>query len=378
MPLPLKRNHLISVILLCVSFVGCASTRINVIDEKRNLTGYDKVFLIPIDPDPRNAVQRVRDEFAAYGVPAVVMDKRSNYKSSQGTAFFISKEGYLLTALHVMEETNFATVWYDGRRHYADVISTSSALDLAVLKLRDRPTTPIQPLAFHGDNTPSMGEKVYTIGYPLSSMLGSQPRLSEGIISATVGMKDNPDFFQVAAAIQPGNSGGPLLNSNGQVLGMIQQTINSARVMRESGAIPQNVNFALKETKILEFLKSTATPHFPIPSASPHSVPLNVAQKSIVKIQPGEVPPEDELAKILLVTCGYYAVWDIYEKFAGFELTFYDYMTRDPLFTSGQYNNILAFDSEGYTISQTVKKALAKIKGTAPKKIAAVAETKSK
>ena len=87
---------------------------------------------------------------------------------------------------------------------------------------------------------------------------GNNARLSKGLINSTTGMRDDPKQLQVSAEIQPGNSGGPLLDHEGQVIGIIQQTINPWRIAQATGgSLPQNVNFAIKAEPVLEFVKGS-------------------------------------------------------------------------------------------------------------------------
>jgi serine protease Do len=90
------------------------------------------------------------------------------------------------------------------------------------------------------------GDKVFTIGYPLTSELGKRARVSEGIVNSTVGVEDDPRMLQISVPIQPGNSGGPLFNNLGQVIGVVTSTINNAYLILQKGTFPQNVNFAMK------------------------------------------------------------------------------------------------------------------------------------
>jgi S1-C subfamily serine protease len=83
-----------------------------------------------------------------------------------------------------------------------------------------------------------------------------QPKYTEGTISALSGIGDDPKRFQVSVPVQPGNSGGPLLDSNGQVIGIIVSRLDDLSTLLATGSIPQNVNYALKASFIISLLES--------------------------------------------------------------------------------------------------------------------------
>ncbi|KMP12050.1 hypothetical protein UZ36_02245 [Candidatus Nitromaritima sp. SCGC AAA799-C22] len=100
-----------------------------------------------------------------------------------------------------------------------------------------------------------MGQKIFTIGYPASNIMGEKPKYSEGVINAMTGIKDDPTFFQISVPIQPGNSGGPLFNDRGEVIGITTSTM-SPLAINAIGAIPQNVNYAIKSSFVKNILST--------------------------------------------------------------------------------------------------------------------------
>ena len=92
------------------------------------------------------------------------------------------------------------------------------------------------------------------VGFPYGALLGSQPKVTTGIISATVGIEDDSRIFQTTAPIQPGNSGGPLLDRSGNVVGVIEASLDDFAIAAATGSLPQNVNFAIKAGVIRAFL----------------------------------------------------------------------------------------------------------------------------
>jgi S1-C subfamily serine protease len=132
----------------------------------------------------------------------------------------------------------------------ARVIASDRDRDLALLEV---PAEAGPPLAFRREVNLRRGEGVVTYGFPLAGLLSSGPTLTTGEISALAGLGDNQRQFQISAPVQPGNSGGPLLDMGGNVVGVIVSKLNAQRVAQRTGDIPQNVNFAVKGNEALDF-----------------------------------------------------------------------------------------------------------------------------
>ena len=135
----------------------------------------------------------------------------------------------------------------------ASVQAKDSQNDIAVLKLSKSPSTPIPDLKFGDSSKVRPGDKVFTIGYPASSILGKNQKITDGIISSVTGINDDPTMFQITVPIQPGNSGGPLFNQKGEVIGITTASL-SLNAIQSLGAVPQNVNYAIKSSFVNNLL----------------------------------------------------------------------------------------------------------------------------
>jgi hypothetical protein len=163
---------------------------------------------------------------------------------NQGTAWPIGY-GYVITSAHLLGELGKTTlILQNGTRIQAKVELTDKANDIAVLKVKESKKLP-RPLVF-AKTTAITGTKVFTIGFPFSGALGEKPKLTEGIINSVYGIGDDPRFYQISVPIQPGNSGGPLINMKGEVIGVVTSTLDAIKVFEFSGTLPQNVNYAIK------------------------------------------------------------------------------------------------------------------------------------
>jgi S1-C subfamily serine protease len=129
---------------------------------------------------------------------------------------------------------------------------------LAVLRTEE-PVPATLSLASAG--VASVGQPVFTLGYPVSQLLGeNEPKFSSGAISAMSGLQGDPTMMQISVPIQPGNSGGPLVTERGEVVGLVIETASAPEFLAISGALPQNVNWAIKADYALPMLGSEVRP----------------------------------------------------------------------------------------------------------------------
>jgi len=186
------------------------------------------------------------------GGPAPVPPGGTGRTLSTGTGFVVAP-GRALTNHHVIEDCRGVRVRNAGGGDLsARVLASDRERDLALLEV---PEGAGPPLPFRRDLNLRRGEGVVTYGFPLAGLLSSGPTLTTGEISALAGLGDNQRQFQISAPVQPGNSGGPLLDLGGNVVGVIVSKLNAQRVAQRTGDIPQNVNFAVKGNEALEFLR---------------------------------------------------------------------------------------------------------------------------
>jgi serine protease Do len=164
-------------------------------------------------------------------------------KEGTGTGFFVSRQGHVMTNEHVVRGcAKLNVVQIAGGTTPATLVAADAANDVAVIKVA---TAPAAVAAFRAGSV-RQGETVVAYGFPLSGLVTSGGTFTTGTVSALAGLRDDTRYFQLSVPIQPGNSGGPVLDASGAVAGIATASINEARVARQTGAIPQNVNFALK------------------------------------------------------------------------------------------------------------------------------------
>ena len=192
-----------------------------------------------------------------------------------GTGFCVSAEGYFITNHHVVENAleiraRSPTEHYPLRHVFSD-----PANDLALLKA----TAPCPKVAvFRAGAQAQPGEGVVVIGYPLNGLLGSSPQVTTGNVSSLIGIGDDTRGLQFTAPVQRGNSGGPLLDSDGAVVGVVSAKLDVARIHALTGDVPQNVNFAIKSAVVRNFLEAIGVGYASRPSGSPRQPPEIAAE----------------------------------------------------------------------------------------------------
>ncbi|MGB7748907.1 MAG: serine protease [Verrucomicrobiia bacterium] len=175
-----------------------------------------------------------------------------SHPRKSGTGFFISEDGFLVTNEHVVNNAgSIRLVTSDGTID-AKVVQVDADNDLALLKA----TGKFSPLPIAASRAVRLGGTVATIGFPDPTLQGFAPKLAKGEIAALSGAGDSPRYFQISVPVQPGNSGGALVDEHGNVVGVVSAKLDASVALAVSGALPENVNYAVKSSFLLSFLES--------------------------------------------------------------------------------------------------------------------------
>jgi len=197
-----------------------------------------------------------------------------------GTGFLVSGEGDFLTNNHVVQGCTSVSI--DGLP--AAIVATDAAFDLALLRVAPAPTA--EPAQF-AEKPARLNSDVTVIGYPLPDLLGGL-NVTRGSVTSLKGIAGDGVRMQISAPVQPGNSGGPVMNASGQVVGVVVSKLDAQLVADATGDIPQNINFAIRAEIAKLFLYQ-------------NGVEPEVVEETVA------LPPEDlaEIAKgfTRLVTC---------------------------------------------------------------------------
>ena len=165
---------------------------------------------------------------------------------SFGTGFFVSGQGYALTNNHVAGDCGSIAALIDGRAVPAQLVRRDPQNDLALLRV-DVGATPVAYARFRAAPGIRPGESIVVAGYPLPSVLQNGLNVTVGNVSALAGLGGNAALMQITAPVQPGNSGGPLFDMDGNIVGVIVSKLNAMQIAQVTGGdIPQNINFAIQ------------------------------------------------------------------------------------------------------------------------------------
>jgi S1-C subfamily serine protease len=212
------------------------------VDERLRATGV-------VVPTPETAAPAAAAAPPASAQPA---PKPAPTFVASGTGVVVTKDGYVITNDHVIADC-ISDIHGNLTGQLAEtlrVVSTDEANDLALLKA---------PSSFQGHAVVRAaavrpGDAIIVIGYPFQDILSSEFSVTTGIISSLGGIGNDSRYLQISAAVQPGNSGGPLLDTSGNLVGVVSEKIDALRMIQITGSIPENINFAIKTGALRDFL----------------------------------------------------------------------------------------------------------------------------
>ncbi len=163
-----------------------------------------------------------------------------------GTGFVVA-DGWLLTNAHVVRGCRKVEV---GEKLAASEVRIDADNDLALVHVADGLG---QPLAISAAK-PRLGEDILALGFPLRSILADSLNVTRGNVSSLLGLMNDPRYLQISAPVQPGNSGGPLVDLAGRVVGVVTAKLDAVAVADATGDIPQSINFAIRPDAVTAFL----------------------------------------------------------------------------------------------------------------------------
>ena len=186
------------------------------------------------------------DTAPAVSAPATPSGLKAMAASGFGTGFFVTPD-IIATNWHIARGADNLSIIHLGVSTPATLVARDENNDLALLKIsnplisRKAGLLPIIDIRLV-----NVGEKVYSVGFPDPAKLGFRPKITDGLINSIGGEKDNPTCYQISTPVQPGNSGSPLINSHGQVVGIVSKGW--------AGNKYQNVSYAVKSNHLINLL----------------------------------------------------------------------------------------------------------------------------
>ena len=201
----------------------------------------DKIILIKMYPKTENSGHN------SYS--------NSNIEKSSGTGFAISSNGYIVTNHHVIDKAKSIEVkGVNGnfsRKLNAELVVSDEKNDLAIIKINDPLFSSLGSIPYTvRQGVADVGENVFVLGYPLTSSMGEEVKLTNGIVSSKTGFQGDISTYQISAPVQPGNSGGPLFDKNGNLIGVV----NAKHTMAENAGYAIKFNYV---KNLIELLPQT-------------------------------------------------------------------------------------------------------------------------
>ena len=207
--------------------------------------------------------------------PSSPSESAKTVQKASGTGFYVSQDGYIVTAAHVVENCEkLRAIDSEGRVVPIESARFMKSDDLALLKSGSAPKS---FASFPSSARINQGEAVVAYGYPLAGLLSSGGNVSNGLVAALSGVGNDARHMQISAPVQPGNSGGPLVDSKGMVVGVVVAKLNALAVAKATADIPQNINFAIKASSVINLLEANSVKY------RTENSPRNVSMEALTK-----------------------------------------------------------------------------------------------
>jgi S1-C subfamily serine protease len=172
---------------------------------------------------------------------------------SSGSGFAITKDGHIATNNHVVSDCDALEIYQSGRTVSASKTTIDATNDLAILKAEPL-ASDVLPIR---DGSPKLLEETFVGGFPFGGEISASIKITRGVVSALLGAGNNASLFQIDASIQPGNSGGPVVDDKGNVIGVAVASLDQLEILGRFGALPQNSNFAVKSNVLTNLMLSS-------------------------------------------------------------------------------------------------------------------------
>jgi uncharacterized protein len=205
-------------------------------------------------PEQIAEAQQMAREFTPSKESNITTPASPDSPIASGSGFFITDDGYLITNNHVVKIGTKIRLITSAGLIEAKVINVDATNDLALLKAKGK----FLPLPITTSRSVQLGSTVTTVGFPDPSLQGFAPKLAKGEIASLSGLADDVRYFQISVPVQHGNSGGALVDEQGNVVGVVSARLGiTIAEAKTSDELPENVNYAIKSSLLLNFLEST-------------------------------------------------------------------------------------------------------------------------
>jgi S1-C subfamily serine protease len=186
--------------------------------------------------------------------------------ASSGSGFAVSSDGHIITNYHVIQGCQRVKIHFNGKSIPITLLAFDPRNDLALLAGNFRPTI-VLPLS---TSSPKLLQDVYVAGFPFGRNISTGVKVTKGIITSLMGAGNNFVNIQIDAALQPGNSGGPILDDKGNVVGVAVSILDKQKTLKKFGSSSENSNFGIKVLLVKSMLEVNN-----ISSPAPNKTPIS-------------------------------------------------------------------------------------------------------
>ena len=182
--------------------------------------------------------------------------QETTLRVASGSGFYISSDGHIMTNFHVVRGCKKVKAHSKGKSQDATIIATDKVNDLALLKVENKPA-----FVFPISNTNIFPlQDIIVAGFPFGDAISSSLKFTTGIVSSLSGIGNNYSQIQIDAALQPGNSGGPIVDELGNVIAVAVSKLDLKAILKDFGVVPENTNFGIKSSAVLNFVTANDVP----------------------------------------------------------------------------------------------------------------------
>jgi S1-C subfamily serine protease len=178
------------------------------------------------------------------------------YKVASGTGFYVSNEGHIITNHHVIDGCRDMKVHSKGKILETIKIADDARNDLALLKIEE---TPAHVFAL-SNQSPFSLQEVIVAGFPFGDRVSSTLKFTQGIVSSVAGLGNDYSQIQIDAALQPGNSGGPIIDELGNIVAVAVAKLSLKKILKDYGVVPENTNFGVKASAVKNLMEGNGVP----------------------------------------------------------------------------------------------------------------------
>jgi S1-C subfamily serine protease len=184
--------------------------------------------------------------------PKKIVDDDKVYSAASGSGFAVTSDGYVITNYHVIKGCTDVYIHDKGESILSTIVTFDPNNDIALLKGNFKPKN-FYPLS--RESTKLLTE-VYVAGHPFGRDISTSVKVTRGIVSSLTGVANNFSNLQIDASLQPGNSGGPIMNDKGNVIGVAVAKLDLDTIVEDYGVVPENVNFGVKANVVINIMES--------------------------------------------------------------------------------------------------------------------------